>query len=723
MKFIRFFAATVLWIASALMPTQAANNYFGPAPALAQFFQNWQLAGYTGIIRIFSFGDSLTMCKQSLVCAAGPNRYSVMDIIAQELILEGYPQYSTGLIPISSNVGLNTLSSGNGFTLTSGSLSQGTFAIGPQQTGMAQNGIATLQASSGAVITYNPGRPWTKIIVYCGTNATSNGWTPTVNSIAQSNICTAQPPGAAATVWSITSNILTVTTVGSGTFNAGGMLSIASGSALTAGTSIISQLTGSAGAAGTYQLSQASTASNAASGNLTETAATANAATISNAALTTATSASWSQTGNVLTITTLTSGTFGTGGTLSGTGVPVGETITYQMTGTVGGAGTYLVSGSATASSGTITQTGGLVNLSFTLTALGANSFIYGTEAVVTTGNFGFAVDNMGVGGSTAAWFASGTATGTSGIGLAWANILPGTTALCIHSNGVNDSFGTALTGAQNLAQNQIVVNLCEYRQASVLFWIESTWSADPATYQFTRQAQLNYAIQQQWDVMLMDEYAPAINAAAGAPNFVSLNTLTPAVGSGVQNNDGLHSSDCGAATLAAQFMQHVFGRQTAWPFSIAGCGAVLPAPTITSYTNATTGFTTVNGATGTFSGLVGYAPASQTLNGYCEGWMQVSATATVLFQITGPASPTNVFYALEYQTASASAPAWLAPVTAFASALTTASITVTATNLYFRIPVTIVNGTTGGQISVQAHPSTGTLTIQPGAACHWSIV
>lgn len=61
--------------------------------------------------------------------------------------------------------------------------------------------------------------------------------------------------------------------------------------------------------------------------------------------------------GGTLTVTAIGSGSLAPGLVLSGSGVTVGTTIVSQITGALGGTGTYLVSESQTASSTTITAT------------------------------------------------------------------------------------------------------------------------------------------------------------------------------------------------------------------------------------------------------------------------------------------------------------------------------------------------------------------------------
>lgn len=124
-------------------------------------------------------------------------------------------------------------------------------------------------------------------------------------------------------------SVMTVTAVGSGVLVNGGTLS---GTGVASGQTIASQLTGTTGGIGTYLL--------------TLPQAVATSTTITEAY-------------GVLTVSAVGSGTLGIGDVLSGTGVTTGTTITQLGTGT-GGNGTYYVQTSQTASSTTITATGGI---------------------------------------------------------------------------------------------------------------------------------------------------------------------------------------------------------------------------------------------------------------------------------------------------------------------------------------------------------------------------
>lgn len=104
-----------------------------------------------------------------------------------------------------------------------------------------------------------------------------------------------------------------------------------SGSGVTSGTKIVSQLTGAAGTTGTYAV------------DIPQTVAST---TITGAA-------------GVLTVTAVGSGTLGVGSVLAGSGVTTGTIITALGTGT-GGTGTYIVSPTQSAGSTTITATAGI---------------------------------------------------------------------------------------------------------------------------------------------------------------------------------------------------------------------------------------------------------------------------------------------------------------------------------------------------------------------------
>jgi hypothetical protein len=142
---------------------------------------------------------------------------------------------------------------------------------------------------------------------------------------------------------SISGDLLTVTAVANGTLTVG---TTVSGTGVASGTLIAQQLTGTVGGVGTYLLSQAQQ-QNVASETMTGAY-------------------------GLLTVTVVGSGALVVGAPLAGSGgggVTANTIITAQLTGPVGGTGTYVVSPSQTVTSTTITQTG---NVETPFTAISA---------------------------------------------------------------------------------------------------------------------------------------------------------------------------------------------------------------------------------------------------------------------------------------------------------------------------------------------------------------
>jgi len=154
------------------------------------------------------------------------------------------------------------------------------------------------------------------------------------------------PAGAVSTSWSISAqtfsvtasiagNVLTVTAVGSGTLYPGAVIS---GTGVATGTAIGTQLTGTPGGIGTY--------------SLTTPEQTVASETITG-------------TYGLLTLTTVSSGTFGVGDTLTGAtaGVTAGTTITQFITGSGGSGSTAAVNLTQTSSSGSEGNLTGATNV------------------------------------------------------------------------------------------------------------------------------------------------------------------------------------------------------------------------------------------------------------------------------------------------------------------------------------------------------------------------
>ena len=625
----------------------------------------------TSVCRIVSFGDSIITCIQITPCTYGPYNAQNSPILAlRNELLKSFVQYSTGLRVPFRLMPTATVDGGEGgYTLTSGTVSNTpSVTYGPGQTGYSLNGQGLLQCTATCVLTINVGQGYRALNIYCVESASNTGWTVTVGGTSLGTAC--------------------------GT---------------TSGTTT-----------GVIQ-------------------------TFNNTALTTATASSWSIAGTVLTVTTVASGTFATGGVLSGTSVTGGTTILYQMTGaTAGGAGTYALSASSTASSGTLTQTGGLVNSTFTLTSTGTSSFLGGYEAITTMGNVGVVVDNMGEGAISAAfWTQNSTALG-------WFNQLAGQVGLCIHEGGQNDSQNpSVVTPAQVVSQFQTVATACQNRGAAFSFFIPTPYNSTTANqYAFIQLTTWLYGqnpVQSgaaagtlPWDILTLSDAWPSEgftgpNNIGGAPNFIvqdSAASIAQAVASGLlQAQDSQHPSDYGSCLITSFIFKHLFARNT---FN-CNYNQLTATPNnkvklSSAQTNATTTFQTLcEGTAGTCS--TGSHPfqfpivAFQTLNIRCHGQLQVSAAATVLFTIASTAgTASSLSQTLDtHPTATSVSDVTSLAQTAYSTAVTSASITTTATNLSFDYTATVTHVATANSsavLSVQAHPSTGTLTIQPDTYC-----
>ena len=95
---------------------------------------------------------------------------------------------------------------------------------------------------------------------------------------------------------------------------------------------------------------------------------------------------------NVLTVGTLTSGTISVGNTIAGIGVIAGTQVLVQLTGTIGGVGTYTVSNSQTVAAEAMTATP--ANVAVTFDSISGSFFI--TSGITGVGStIGFATGNL----------------------------------------------------------------------------------------------------------------------------------------------------------------------------------------------------------------------------------------------------------------------------------------------------------------------------------------
>lgn len=158
-------------------------------------------------------------------------------------------------------------------------------------------------------------------ISFAAAGSTPGGGSGSASSIAAATF---------SVVGSVSGNVMTVTTVNSGSLYAGATIS---GTNVTSGSKIIEQLTstevgGALGGKGTYAVS------------------------IPNQS---AASTTISGTYGVLTVAGTVTGTFGAGMSISGSGVTAGTKVYQQLTGSTGVAGTYVVDPTQTAGSTAIT--------------------------------------------------------------------------------------------------------------------------------------------------------------------------------------------------------------------------------------------------------------------------------------------------------------------------------------------------------------------------------
>jgi Protein of unknown function (DUF3383) len=243
-----------------------------------------------------------------------------------------------------------------------------TVAVPPylRSASLASMSLATLQAITGSLnVTVNGvARSAPSVNLATATsfsNAASliqTAFGPSYDAVTTNTATITAAPATSVTA-SITGNVMTVTAVGSGALVVGGVLS---GTGVTAGTAIVSQLTGVAGGVGTYLVSAIQ---NVASGTITQSA-------------------------GLLTVGGMVSGTLAVGQTVTGSGVAAGTTITQLGTGT-GGVGTYYTSGGSQAVSATTISTGPLLVSFDSIT----NAFVITGGTPGTAGTIGFATGTI----------------------------------------------------------------------------------------------------------------------------------------------------------------------------------------------------------------------------------------------------------------------------------------------------------------------------------------
>jgi len=143
--------------------------------------------------------------------------------------------------------------------------------------------------------------------------------------------------------------------------------------------------------------------------------------------------------------------------------------------------------------------------------------------------------------------------------------------------------------------------------------------------------------------------------------------------------------------------------------------GGAQPVPKrgiVTSrYTNAATTASNISGLSFTVS-----ANANYTMR--CELYYQGSAaTAGLDITITGPASPTNVFYSYDEYSGAGAVNSRVA--NSFGTKLVGNATITETTNLHAIVTLGLMNGANAGTVRVQGSATgTGTVTVQPGSFC-----
>jgi len=369
-----------------------------------------------------------------------------------------------------------------------------------------------------------------------------------------------------------------------------------------------------------------------------------------------------------------------------------------------------------------------------TLTALGATNYLYAYEGVLFCGasntacTTGFVVDNIGAGGISSPYFASGTKTGNTDGGMVWIKAFAGQIALGVLENGENDQNAGSgpITNTQQNAQNQIVATDLIAENASVLWFGPPPFNGTAATYSALQVGAMEYCQAQGWaclnmaDLFLGDQSGSLSSAfpflaqdsgqAATPPWGVAQGLLT--------SSDTQHLTDCGELLVTQQFIETIFPMWKSWPVTQACSQNPLSSAISTAYTNATAGLTTIAGATANTGQLMFVAPIGQSFKTTCTGAMTVGTTGIVTFEVIASAAASNVNITLSYQTAATSVYTNVG-VTALggSGSMATSSITA-ASNLRWEITINGVNGATANSFAVQAHEASGTLTIPAGASC-----
>lgn len=303
-------------------------------------------------------GDNSGTLVQSFATAnISPSGFVHRD---QQALIENYLQTASMIIPIGFGVTLHN--QGDFWALVTGSTvatvgaqvyynsATGDILFGSAPTGASVTASmgSTNTGAIGATFTASAGTPATQLVVTAVTGLISVGDVVSGTGITAGTTILSQlsgTTGGAGTYIlsaSNTASAATITSFGSvlKTTVTTGLISVgdtvAGGSGFPVGATVLSQISGTVGGAGVYQLSAPATAYVASATGVTTY-------------------------GTVLDVTAVASGVLSPGDVISGTGIPSGAVIVSQTSGSAGGTGVYTVSlpASAYAASTTVTVTAG----------------------------------------------------------------------------------------------------------------------------------------------------------------------------------------------------------------------------------------------------------------------------------------------------------------------------------------------------------------------------
>jgi hypothetical protein len=243
-----------------------------------------------------------------------------------------------------------------GATIYAGYADGGIYSSAPAGTSFTASSGSTNTGSLGATFTASAGTPTTELVVTAVTGLISIGDTLSGTGITPGTTVLSQisgTPGGAGTYGLSAANTTaaaTITSFGSvmKTTVTTGLISIgdtvSGGAGFPVGATVVSQTSGTTGGAGVYVLSAAGTAYTASAAGVTTF-------------------------GNVLDVTAVASGTLAPGQPVTGTGITANSSIASQVSGTPGGIGVYTLTLNNTAyvASEAMTTAGGIATLFYAI--------------------------------------------------------------------------------------------------------------------------------------------------------------------------------------------------------------------------------------------------------------------------------------------------------------------------------------------------------------------